>query len=104
MTRLTIDFSASRIKDSPSNWKVTPEMIQSTVNLRFWGLLLKRWSAEQNMPANGDRFKTWLKDTWSIALLTDSTVYNGGISGLEIDEEYYLMVLLKYPAKSYAPA
>ena len=69
----------------------------------YWSKVLKilrqEYANEYSYPlsaAESDAYRKWIKETWGITLIDGPTQF--GISGVEVDDKYMTMLLLRVPA------
>lgn len=69
----------------------------------YWSKVLKTLSSEYAATYSDplsiteyDAYRKWMKETWGITLLDGITQF--GVSGVEIDDKYMTMLLLRVPA------
>ena len=86
---MRVNFSRSRFES-----ELVPPVRADT-----WANILRIMMREFSESKSDLDLDEWLEKTWSIRLRHDNTTYPSHISGLEIDDEYLTMVLLKYPFK-----
>ena len=63
---------------------------------RRWGKLLRALKVESGIPLYDDSFEKWALDVWGIRFLHESTEYPGHLTGVELDDATYTMLLLKF--------
>lgn len=72
-------------------------------SLRYWSNILRTLREESEWKgcghANTDTdFHLWLKETWKITVIISyAGLTSGYMTGLDVDEESYTMMLLRFP-------
>jgi hypothetical protein len=65
---------------------------QTTGNAAFWGKILTLLYIDS--PEHEHHYEKYLADVWGIRYIRDG--YSNSIAGLDIDNNTYIMLLLKY--------
>lgn len=74
-------------------------IIERSQSTYFWSRALQGLRQESGLPLFDSRFETWAKEEWDIIFLHENIEYPGHLTGIEVDESTYTMLLLKYPIK-----
>lgn len=61
-----------------------------------WSTMLRLLKDESGLPLYDDRFEQWVFDEWGIVFLHGNPVYPGHLTGVELDDATYTLLLLKY--------
>ena len=71
----------------------------------YWSAALKKLRNEyiqgcspQHLPMTEKGFASWLKETWGITLIIDGPFGSPMITGIDVNDTYLTLILLKIPA------
>ena len=88
---MIIDFRTKKELDvfglAGESWSNELRTVQSS---RHWSRILKQLSTE----CPDSKVEEWFKETWGIKYIW---AYDGNVSGLDIDDSSYTMLLIRFP-------
>ena len=69
---------------------------QTSNTTRGAAVMLRKLKDESGYPLYDDTFEAWALKEWSIKFLHESTMYPDHLTGLEMPDEIYTALILKY--------
>jgi hypothetical protein len=61
-----------------------------------WSKILRALKEESGLPLYDDAFEEWALAEWRIRFLHENTEFPGHLTGVELDDSTYTMILLKF--------
>jgi hypothetical protein len=81
--------------------KVEFQSVNNNRDTRYWSFLLSRLKTESGFDKYDDTYYTWLFDTYKIRVIEEQLgICSKALTGLELDESTFTLLLLKYPPPS----
>ncbi len=90
---MKFEFRGEEIPASDDYWRNDVVHGQTA----YWSRVLMRLRSESGLPLFNDKFEAWVKDTWNITILHEDKEFPSHLTGVELDDAIYTMLLLKYP-------
>ena len=72
------------------------EELNSIRGARFWASVLTELRIESGCTLYDDQFEKWVNSNRGITFLHENSEYPAHLTGLEMDDQTFIMLLLKY--------
>jgi len=94
---MRIDFRSSHGMDLDSEFtRCHADQALIGQKAGFWSRVLRELKAESGRNLYDAGFEEWVKDEWTITFLHENNEYPTHITGLDMNDSTFTMVLLKF--------